>query len=206
MILLGCKPQKKDRWVITRWILRKLFNVYETGRNVEQHDVTFAVGKSTIKDCQKQLANFWPEGKGLHIDAFVAVSQVGEYAIHVVPDDDIHQTPVEGMRLFFVNLGGYQQGLFEEVHKKILVVAGSVGEATKIAKQDPFVTGGEMVGAGKPHIDNLFDVDDVLDVANHIPGYRIVITHHPHRVDSMKNINVLGSAKVAQLHLLELKD
>ena len=206
MVLLGCKPKKKERLMITRWILKYVFNVNETGRNTEQHDVTFAVGVDSIKDCQKQLANFWPEGNGLHVDAYVKVLQVGEYGIHIVPEDDIHQTTVEGMKLFCVNLGTYDKNLFEELHKKILVVARTAGEATKIAKQDPFLTGSSPIGKGKPHVDNVFDADDVMNVADHIPGYRVVITRHPGRVESISNITVLGSAKVAELHVLQLEE
>ena len=43
-----------------------------------------------------------------------------------------------GLKLFFVNLGGYQQGSFEEFHYKLLIVATSQAEAISQAKPSKF--------------------------------------------------------------------
>lgn len=43
-----------------------------------------------------------------------------------------------GLKLFFVNLGGYQQGSFEEFHYKLLIVATSQAEAISQAKRSKF--------------------------------------------------------------------
>lgn len=47
-------------------------------------------------------------------------------------------TEEQGLKLFFINLGGYLPNDFEEYHHKLLIVAGSQAEAIKQAKQSTF--------------------------------------------------------------------
>ena len=55
MVLLGSKPK---------------------GRNTEQHDVFFGIAHS-LEELYPDLAGFWPDAKGLHIDAWREVFVVG---------------------------------------------------------------------------------------------------------------------------------
>lgn len=138
MVLLGGKP---------------------AGRLTEQHDIFFGIGK-TINDLVPQMKKSWP-GVNLHIDVWREVTCVGNYHIAVVPRTEDTQPE----KLFFLNLGGYRPGEFEEYHYKELVVATSMAEAVKHAKQTAFYKEYGFDGAVS-HIDNKYgiDVDDAFEV------------------------------------------
>lgn len=62
MILLGCKP---------------------IGRNIEQHDLFFGIGKS-LSDVKTDIIDFWKESNGkIHIDGWREVKAVDGYAIEI---------------------------------------------------------------------------------------------------------------------------
>ena len=62
MILLGCKPG---------------------GRNTEQHDLFFGIGR-TLGDVKKDILDFWKEANGkIHIDAWREVQHVDGYKVSV---------------------------------------------------------------------------------------------------------------------------
>lgn len=142
------------------------------GRNVEQHDVCFCVGE-TLKDLYDDIRALWLNATHLHIDAYMCVKQIRDYDVIVenrsVPTvDDIEEN---AKHLFFINLGGYQAGVFEEIHKKILVVAGNLDEAKSIAKTDSFFSDEKLLQDEhcRPHVDDKHCIqgavcDDVIDV------------------------------------------
>ncbi len=67
--------------------------------------------------------------------------------------------------MFFLNLGGYKQGEFEELHYKMLVVADQKALAIKEAKETAFYKHTGFKGATS-HIDDKFgvDVDDIFEI------------------------------------------
>lgn len=67
----------------------------------------------------------------------------------------------EQQKLFFLNLGGYKEGDFEEYHYKCLSVAASAAEAISQAKAQTFWK--HSVSA---HIDDKYgiDVDDIYEI------------------------------------------
>ena len=69
------------------------------------------------------------------------------------------------MKLFFINLGGYKPGEFEEFHYKMIVAAENKPAASKAAKDTAFYkhTGFKTAPA---HIDDKYgiDVDDLHEV------------------------------------------
>lgn len=151
MLLLGGKPK---------------------GRHTEQHDIFFAIGDS-LKALVPDINLFWPEAKGeLHIDAWREVRQVGSYSIEVLPRNGITQDQDAG-HLFFVNLGGYQKGLFDEPHFKVLTVQKDMAAAVKEAKKTSFYKETQFPGANS-HIDDKYglDVDDIYDVEEILPLYQ----------------------------------
>lgn len=159
MLLLGCKPP---------------------GRNTEQHDLFFGIGR-TLSDSREDILNFWKEGGGkIHIDGWREVQQVNGYRIEVLP----RSGPVDAQeeKLFFINLGGYKQNEFEEFHYKLLVVAKDKGEAIQQAKETAFYRHTGFEGAAS-HIDDKYgvDVDDIYQVEEvlspHLKNnYRICIS------------------------------
>lgn len=146
MLLIGCSPK---------------------GRNTEQHDVFFGIGEN-IREVLPHAIAFWPEAKGsMHIDAWRAVTRVNGFAVTV---SDKPVSPKDHS-LFFLNLGGYKRGEFEEFHYKMLVAAKDKNEAMKQAKQTAFFKHTGFKGA-TAHIDDKYgiDVDNVFLVKDIQPA------------------------------------
>lgn len=143
----------------------KLFMVLLGGkpanRLTEQHDIFFGIGQ-TLADLVPQMKKSWP-GVNLHIDVWREVTCVGNHTIAVIPRTENTQPE----KLFFLNLGGYRPGEFEEYHYKELVVATSMTDAIKQAKETAFYKAFGFDGAVS-HIDNKYgiDVDDAFEVTD----------------------------------------
>lgn len=161
MLLLGCKPAL---------------------RNTEQHDVFFGIG-TELKDLVSDLFEFWPEAKRkIHIDAWREVTRVGNYDITIHTKEQTAPAPKGIAKLFFLNLGGYKPGEFEEFHYKLLVAGDDKGAAVQQAKQTAFYQHVGFKGATS-HIDERYgiDVDDMYEIADILPAsvkekYTIVLT------------------------------
>lgn len=142
MVLIGCRPK---------------------GRNTEQHDVFFGIAE-TVKDLLPEIVQFWPEAKGnLHIDGWRIVNQVDGQLVTVIPKEE--KVEPNTQQLFFINLGGYKPGEFEEFHYKMIVAAPGKNEAIKRSKQTAFFKHTGYIGA-VAHIDDKYgvDVDDIADI------------------------------------------
>lgn len=154
MILLGCKPES---------------------RHTEQHDVFFAVANE-VKELVPTIHRFWPEANGkIHLDAYRIVNNVNGYKVEVIEKNSKADS---ANRLFFMNLGGYQSNVFEELHYKMLMVAADKATATKEAKESEF-----FKKYFSPHIDDKYgvDVDDVFEIQDVLPKemkakYQLVFT------------------------------
>lgn len=161
MIMLGCKP---------------------AGRHTEQHDVFFTVSK-TLKETVPGILDFWPEAKEkIHIDAWREVTEVDGYRIEIV-EKSAAEEPLQ--KLFFINLGGYKQGEFDEPHYKMVVVAPNLADATRQAKESAFYRHTGFSGATS-HIDDKYgvDVDDIFEIMEILPkgikeAYSLRITKAP---------------------------
>jgi hypothetical protein len=143
MALLGCRPP---------------------GRFTEQHDIFFGIGTS-LGSLVPEINKSWPEAKGkIHVDAFRAVTNVDGYQIAVQERTDQPRKAGE-KELFFINLGGYREGEFEEFHYKMLIVAESQGEAIRLSRQTFFFKHTGFKGAPS-HVDDKYgiDVDDIFTV------------------------------------------
>lgn len=147
MLLLGCKPP---------------------GRHTEQHDIFFTIGNS-LEAIKQDIIDFWPEANGkIHIDAWREVLNVNGYRLKVVAAAE--KVTAQESKLFFLNLGGYKKGEFDELHYKMLIVAGNMAGASKIAKETAFYQHTGFEGAVS-HIDDKYgiDVDDVFEIADVLP-------------------------------------
>ena len=134
------------------------------GRVTEQHDIFFGVANK-VKDLMAELADFWPEAEGnFHIDAWREVTIVDNFSIEVV---ERSQENISKLNLYFLNLGGYKAGDFDEYHYKMLTVASNMATAVKSAKQTTFYKEFDFKGA-LSHIDEKYgvDVDDTHKVAD----------------------------------------
>ncbi|MES2110969.1 MAG: DUF1543 domain-containing protein [Bacteroidota bacterium] len=158
MLLLGCKPP---------------------GRHTEQHDVFFGIA-ANLRDLVPQIQVFWPEPEKIHIDAWREVNNVDGYQVKIVPAD---KSESDGLlkKLFFVNLGGYQENKFAEQHYIVLTVKDDKASAFKEAKSTLFFE--ENNYGGNSHIDDKYgiDVDDLYQIEDILSStqketYRIDIT------------------------------
>lgn len=154
MAIIGCKPP---------------------GRFTEQHDVFFGIG-SSMKALVPDMLRFWPEAKGrIHVDAWRCVSQVEGRSITVLPAHGVVEAERQAARkLFFINLGGYKPGEFEEYHYKMLALGTDSGAAVRKARQTAFYKHYGFAGA-EAHVDDKYgiDVDDVYAIQDILdPFYR----------------------------------
>jgi hypothetical protein len=142
MLLLGCKPP---------------------GRHTEQHDIFFGIA-AELRDLVPEIQQFWPEPEKIHIDAWREVNYVDGFQIKILSrghNEISHQAP----RLFFINLGGYQENKFEEQHYNLLTVKVNRSAAYEKAKQTLFFRDNHFPGA-ESHIDDKYgiDVDDLYEI------------------------------------------
>jgi len=154
MLLLGCRPP---------------------GRHVEQHDFFFGIAPS-LKELVPDIKSFWPETKGnIHIDAWREVTAVNGYEVSVIDKADPEQ---QEEKLFFINLGGYLPGKFEEQHYTLLTVQPDLASATKYAKETAFYKQNTF-GKAVSHIDDKYgiDVDDVYKIQDILPPLQKVMYH-----------------------------
>lgn len=136
MIMLGCTP---------------------IGRLTEQHDIFFGIGTS-VKDLVPEMKAFWPEAKGkIHIDAWREITSVDNHSITISTKTE-ERTENEAS-LFFINLGGYKKGEFEEYHYKMLTVAKTLSIATRKVKTTTFFKHCGFEGPGASHIDDKYGID-----------------------------------------------
>ena len=182
------------------------------GRLIEQHDIFFGVGNH-VNELIVDINNHWPEVKNKwHIDSYRAISKVDNYAIKLVESS----SPVEstnGLKLFFINLGGYQRGSFEEFHYKLLIVAGSQADAIKQAKQSEFYKAFTYKDKESPfnaasHIDDKFevDIDDIYNVNDLISNVRLLIepiTNESHELVNADDKEYVGYLSIKNLRSLE---
>ena len=181
MIMLGCTPK---------------------GRFTEQHDIFFGIG-SSLKELIPDMKDFWPEAKGrIHIDAWQKVTSVDGFTIEIVSNDEKLE---QEEQLFFLNLGGYKEGEFEEYHYKTLVVAKTKGKAIRKAKQTTFYKHCSVAKkGGESHIDDQYgvDVDDIHKIEDVLSEkfksqFRLKITPRDSGVEDEKHIGYLKIDKIS---------
>lgn len=165
------------------------------GRLIEQHDVMFVIANS-LSETIESVNQHWPAVKNnWHLDAWREVKRVGDYQILLSKDslskdkalaDDIladdrvdNKLDSHGKQLYFVNLGGYLPGQFEEFHYKTLVVAETLGKATAQVKKTAFYQDYTFdnidtakSGVATSHVDDKhqLDLDDIHCVADLLPN------------------------------------
>ena len=162
------------------------------GRLIEQHDMFFGVANQ-VSELIEDINHHWPEVKNKwHIDSYRAITKVGNHSIKLV--ESATSDGNNGLKLFFINLGGYQQGSFEEFHYKLLVVAATQADAVKQAKQSVFYKEFTFKDKDSPfdaasHIDDKFavDIDDIYNVNDLISNVQILIEPIPHDSHALAN-------------------
>ena len=149
MLLLGCKPK---------------------GRHTEQHDLFFTISEN-LKETIPAIKEFWPDSGSIHIDTWREVTEADGFEVTVVPHSKKKSAKENKLKLFFLNLGGYKPGEFEEYHYKMVIPAESKSAAIKTAKESAFYLHTGFKGASS-HIDDKYgiDVDDMYDIQDILPA------------------------------------
>ena len=163
------------------------------GRLIEQHDIFFGVANQ-VRELVDDINHHWPEVKNKwHIDSYRAITKVGNHTVKLIESDN-QAANDNGLKLFFINLGGYQRGSFEEFHHKLLIVAATQAEAIKQAKQSTFYKEFTFKDKDSPfnaasHIDDKFqvDIDDIYDVNDLVSNIQILIEPTIHNSHELAN-------------------
>lgn len=162
------------------------------GRHIEQHDIFFGIAE-TVKELIPAIIAYWPEANGkVHIDAWREVTVVDDYAIQVINKEGLDT--IQSPKLFFLNLGGYKPGEFEEYHYKMLAACSTKTQAITQAKQTAFYKHTGFAGATS-HIDDKYgvDVDDIYEIEDILPEE----TKAKYKLQICKNI----AGKQDELHI-----
>lgn len=169
------------------------------GRNIEQHDVFFGIAEN-LKDLVPDMKDFWKEAEGkIHLDCHQEVKFADGYEVKIVEKTD--RTSED--QLYFLNLGGYKKGFFEEFHEQHLMVGKSMGEIIKRAKATEFYETMGFEGAVS-HVDDKHgvDIDDIFNVNDILPEkmkekYSIILTKSD--AEDQKNPMGLGYLKIDKI-------
>lgn len=181
------------------------------GRLIEQHDMFFGVANQ-VSELIEDINQHWPEVKNKwHIDSYRAISKVDNYAIKLVELSNQTES-ANDLKLFFINLGGYQRGSFEEFHYKLLIVAATQADAIKQAKQSEFYKAftykdKESTFNAASHIDDKFevDIDDIYNVNDLISNVRLLIepiTNERHELVHADDKEYVGYLSIKNLRKL----
>ena len=163
------------------------------GRLIEQHDILFGVANQ-VSELIDDINNHWPEvNNKWHIDSYRAITKVGNHTVKLIESDN-QAANDNGLKLFFINLGGYQRGSFEEFHHKLLIVADNQKDAIKQAKQSEFYQQFTYKDKDTPfnaasHIDDKFevDIDDIYNVNDLVSNIQILIEPRIHNSHELAN-------------------
>ncbi|MBU4628759.1 DUF1543 domain-containing protein [Pseudomonas sp. So3.2b] len=136
---------------------------------IEVHDIAFVLADS-LEGAYPQLRQSWfGSPVGLHIDAWMAVDGVAGWKLEL---SELAPHP-GSMRLYFINLGGYEVKSFGEAHHYSLIVAKDKREAMSLGKREILK---HWVQA---HTDGVLDVDDCLPI-DAIEGRYVHLVEGPH--------------------------
>ena len=198
------------------------------GRLIEQHDVMFVIANS-LSETIESVNQHWPAVKNnWHLDAWREVKRVGDYQIllskeslskdnaladNILADERVdNKLDSQGKQLYFVNLGGYLPGQFEEFHYKTLVVAETLGKATAQVKKTAFYQDYTFdnvdtanSGVATSHVDDKhqLDLDDIHCVADLLPK-DVALTIQP-LTEPEKNQLPYDALHIGYLSLKQIK-
>ncbi|MDP3560994.1 MAG: DUF1543 domain-containing protein [Legionellaceae bacterium] len=135
----------------------KLFVIYIGGAHekslIELHDMRFVVANTIEETYDTLRQSWWGIPCSLHLDAWGVLDYADGYNIQLsnLPPDE------QSKKLYFVNLGGYNQHQFTELHKNVFVVASDAVQAKQKAVQ-------QITEWESPHRDYLHQVDSILNL------------------------------------------
>ena len=132
----------------------RLFAIYiggeHPGANIEVHDIRFVVAPALEATYPALRAQWWGRPGSLHIDGWAEIDRADGYRVSLRPE------PAEGpLKLFYVNLGGYDATDFVERHRNVFVVAETVAQAKARAVK-------RARDWMEPHRDDLYEAEQAF--------------------------------------------
>jgi hypothetical protein len=136
-----------------------LFVIYIGGSHsrsfIELHDMRFVIANNIEETYEALRQSWWGTPESLHLDAWGILNYADDHNVRISDQPPQNTTN----KLYFVNLGGYDQHQFTELHKNIFVVAADEKQAKQKAVQ-------QISEWQSPHRDYLHEIDIVLDLNN----------------------------------------
>lgn len=141
----------------------KLFYFYIGGRTqtslVELHDVRFAIAEKLEDTFDSLRKSWWGVPESLHLDCWGELVSADGHDVILRP-----APAAEGAdKLWFVNLGGYQPGMFSELHENVFAIAPTETKARAKALKNILHWRGH-------HMDNQYEVENIHDVSAQLGG------------------------------------
>jgi len=154
--------------------MMKLFAVYIGGEhpraNIELHDMRFVVASSISETYDELRKQWWGTPDSLHVDCWAELDHADGYDIELKPE------PFAGVeKLYYVNLGGYDESDFLERHKNVFVVAATLAEAKTRALR-------ANRGLKQLHRDDLYEAEQAFCLADAVGEQRLYIHLVPNAV------------------------
>ena len=176
----------------------KLFAVLLGGRaegcNIELHDIQFTTG-SKISDCYQDLLAKWfglPER--MHLDAYMVLDYIDGHEISLRKEKS-----KQSQKLYFINLGAYEEGNFTELHATRFLVDTSKLSVKKRAKESL------LVGKDSVHTDDLYDVDDCISITE-INGWHVHLTPTETKENLIPTLGYMPLSKAVVKIFLESRE
>jgi hypothetical protein len=138
--------------------MKRLYAIYLGGKapaaNIEVHDVVFVTVADLLENTDLIKQKWFGDKNSVHIDAIAEISKVEGFEIgfeSLVKSEE---------RLYFINFGAGANGKLAELHESGFFIGKNKSEAIQKAKVRL------LVGQDDIHLDNLYDIDDCLDVSD----------------------------------------
>lgn len=136
----------------------KLFVIYIGGSTtkslIELHDIRFVIANSIEETYDTIRKNWWGTPESLHLDAWGELTYADGFEITIQPKST---TAPSHDKLYFLNLGGYDNKQFTELHHNTFVVAPDKKSAKIKAKA-------QIQHWEVPHTDSNLEVENVFSV------------------------------------------
>lgn len=134
-----------------------LFVIYIGGSHqqslIELHDIRLVLAKTIENTYPILRKSWWGIPESLHLDAWGILNYADGHRITI---SDQHQKHFF-KQLYFVNLGGYDNNQFTELHKNVFVIAENEAQAKQKAVQ-------QVKNWQSPHRDYLHQVENIINV------------------------------------------
>lgn len=154
-----------------------LLGGYNKGDLLESHNLFIGVG-TDLEVMKAQMKESWPAAT--HLDAYLILNHVDGFDIKIREGIPAENAGKEFPMLVIGNIGYYKEGHFTEFHKLMPFVLINENDSiiAKLKRDPDFAEGQSLTEATRSHLDDkhivsAFDVDDVINVQQNVPGYVI---------------------------------